>query len=64
MLVKRIRTASLISTDFIEDFSVFDGQTIRIKSGKLDPENNRVILSRKAVEQAENDVKSIAIRFT
>ena len=49
--------ASLISTDFIEDFSVFDGQTIRIKVEELDPENNRVILSRKAVEQAENDVK-------
>ena len=42
--------ASLISTDFIEDFSVFDGQTIRIKVEELDPENNRVILSRKAVE--------------
>lgn len=40
--------ASLISTDFIEDFSVFDGQTIRIKVEELDPENNRVILSRKA----------------
>lgn len=50
--------ASLISTDFIEDFSVFDGQTIRIKVEELDPENNRVILSRKAVEQAENDVKA------
>ena len=51
--------ASLISTDFIEDFSVFDGQTIRIKVEELDPENNRVILSRKAVEQAENDVKAL-----
>ncbi len=30
--------ASLISTDFIEDFSVFDGQTIRIKVEELDPE--------------------------
>lgn len=49
--------ASLISTDFIEDFSVFEGQTIRLKVEELDPENNRVILSRKAVEQAENDVK-------
>ncbi|MEI5743008.1 30S ribosomal protein S1, partial [Staphylococcus aureus] len=49
--------ASLISTDFIEDFSVFDGQTIHIKVEELDPENNRVILSRKAVEQEENDAK-------
>ena len=53
--------ASLISTDFIEDFSVFDGQTIRIKVDELDPENNRVILSRKAVEQLENDAKKASI---
>ena len=53
--------ASLISTDFIEDFYVFDGQTIRIKVEELDPENNRVILSRKAVEQLENDAKKASI---
>ncbi|PNZ70197.1 30S ribosomal protein S1 [Staphylococcus croceilyticus] len=53
--------ASLISTDFIEDFSVFEGQTIRIKVEELDPDNNRVILSRKAVEQAENDVKKASL---
>ena len=28
-----------------------------IKVEELDPENNRVILSRKAVEQEENDAK-------
>lgn len=55
--------ASLISTDFIEDFSVFDGQTIRIKVEELDPENNRVILSRKAVEQLKTTLKSFNIRF-
>ena len=53
--------ASLISTDFIEDFSVFEGQTIRLKVEELDPENNRVILSRKADEQAENDVKKASL---
>lgn len=53
--------ASLISTDFIEDFSVFEGQTIRLKVEELDPENNRVILNRKAVEQAENDVKKASL---
>ena len=53
--------ASLISTDFIEDFSVFDGQTIKIKVEKLEPEKNRVILSRKAVEQAENEVKKASL---
>ena len=30
-----------------------------LKLEELDPENNRVILSRKAVEQAENDVKKL-----
>lgn len=53
--------ASLISTDFIEDFSDFEGQTIKIKVEELDPENNRVILSRKAVEQAETDVKKASL---
>ena len=53
--------ASLISTDFIEDFSVFEGQNIRLKVEELDPENNRIILSRKAVEQAENDVKKASL---
>lgn len=53
--------ASLISTDFIEDFSDFEGQTIKIKVEELDPENNRVILSRKAVEQAENEVKKASL---
>ncbi|MCI2763543.1 30S ribosomal protein S1 [Staphylococcus lugdunensis] len=53
--------ASLISTDFIEDFSVFDGQTIKIKVEELEPEKNRVILSRKAVEQAENEVKKASL---
>ena len=53
--------ASLISTDFIEDFAVFDGQTIKIKVEELEPEKNRVILSRKAVEQAENEVKKASL---
>ena len=53
--------ASLIYTDFIEDFSDFEGQTIKIKVEELDPENNRVILSRKAVEQAENEVKKASL---
>ncbi len=52
--------ASLISTDFIEDFSVFDGQTIGFQV-EVDLENNRVILSRKAVEQEENDAEKRSI---
>lgn len=49
--------ASLISTDFIEDFSGFDGQVLELRVEELDPENNRVILSRKAVEQERNEAK-------
>lgn len=49
--------ASLISTDFIEDFSGFEGQILKLKVEELDPANNRVILSRKAVEAIENAEK-------
>ncbi|MGO3726740.1 30S ribosomal protein S1, partial [Staphylococcus carnosus] len=49
--------ASLISTDFIEDFSSFDGQVLELRVEELDPANNRVILSRKAVEQERNEAK-------
>ncbi|MBF7018660.1 30S ribosomal protein S1 [Staphylococcus sp. 18_1_E_LY] len=49
--------ASLISTDFIEDFSDFEGQVLKLKVEELDSENNRVILSRKAVEEVANAQK-------
>ncbi|EKU49803.1 30S ribosomal protein S1 [Staphylococcus massiliensis] len=49
--------ASLISTDYIEDFSDYDGKVLELKVEELDPENNRVILSRKAVEAIENEKK-------
>ncbi|MFO3702036.1 30S ribosomal protein S1 [Staphylococcus felis] len=53
--------ASLISTDYIEDFSDYEGKTLELKVEELDPENNRVILSRKAVEAAENAKKKEAL---
>lgn len=46
--------ASLISTEYIEDFSDYEGQTLKLKVEELDPANNRVILSHKAVEELEN----------
>lgn len=49
--------ASLISTDFIEDFSDYEGKVLELKVEELDPSNNRVILSRKAVEAEENAKK-------
>lgn len=49
--------ASLISTEYIEDFSDYEGQTLKLKVEELDPANNRVILSHKAVEELENAEK-------
>ncbi|PCF42656.1 30S ribosomal protein S1 [Staphylococcus delphini] len=49
--------ASLISTDYIEDFSDFEGRVLELKVEELEPEKNRVILSRKAVEAEENEKK-------
>jgi small subunit ribosomal protein S1 len=48
--------ASLVDTQFVEDFSEFVGQTISVKISEMDKEKNRVILSRKAV--LEEQLKS------
>ncbi|EJA1882607.1 30S ribosomal protein S1 [Staphylococcus pseudintermedius] len=49
--------ASLISTDYIEDFSDYEGRVLELKVEELEHEKNRVILSRKAVEAEENEKK-------
>ncbi|EGQ3225581.1 30S ribosomal protein S1 [Staphylococcus pseudintermedius] len=49
--------ASLISTDYIEDFSDYEGRVLELKVEELEPEKNRAILSRKAVEAEENEKK-------
>ncbi|BCU52351.1 30S ribosomal protein S1 [Staphylococcus auricularis] len=49
--------ASLISIDFIEDFSNYEGEVLKLKVEELDPANNRVILSHKAIEEVENAAK-------
>ncbi|HEC2183234.1 TPA: 30S ribosomal protein S1 [Staphylococcus delphini] len=49
--------ASLISTDYIEDFSDYEGRVLELKVEELEPEKKRVILSRKAVEAEENEKK-------
>ncbi|HGH5489906.1 TPA: 30S ribosomal protein S1 [Staphylococcus pseudintermedius] len=49
--------ASLISTDYIEDFSDYEGRVLELKVEELEPEKNRVFLSRKAVEAEENEKK-------
>nr|WP_263313243.1 30S ribosomal protein S1 [Mammaliicoccus sp. Marseille-Q6498] len=43
--------ASLISVDYVEDFSDYLGKVLTLKVEELDQTNNRVILSRKKVEQ-------------
>ena len=53
--------ASLISTEFIEDFSDYEGKVLSLKVEELDPENNRVILSHKAIEELENNKKKDAL---
>jgi small subunit ribosomal protein S1 len=41
--------ASLVDRKFVENLEEFKGQAIRVKVVELDPENNKLILSRKAV---------------
>lgn len=51
--------ASLVDIQFIEDLSVFKGQTLSVKVHELDIANNKLILSRKAVleEQQRSEVQ-------
>lgn len=44
--------ASLISTQFVEDLSQFDGQTLDVKVEDVDSSNNRIILNRRVLEEA------------
>ncbi len=48
---------SMISTSYVEDFAAYNGQTLMVKVVELDREKNRVIVSRKVVEQEENAKK-------
>lgn len=43
--------ASLISTEYVEDLTQFDGQTLEVKIEDIDEENNRVILNRRKLEE-------------
>lgn len=47
--------ASLVDRKFVEDLQGFKGQVIRVKVVELDRENNKLILSRKAVLDEEYD---------
>lgn len=51
--------ASLVERHFVEDFTDYKGKTVRLKVAELDQENNKLILSQRAVldEEAEHDQK-------
>ncbi|RDW19085.1 30S ribosomal protein S1 [Oceanobacillus arenosus] len=49
--------ASLVETYFVEDFSEYKGKTLTVKIVDLNKEQNRIILSHRAVIEAETDVK-------
>lgn len=49
--------ASLVETHFVEDFSDYKGRTIAFKIVELEKEKNRLILSHRAVVEAEKGKK-------
>lgn len=49
--------ASLLSYRYVEDLSSYLGKDLEVTVEDFDRENNRVVLSRKAVETAERQVK-------
>lgn len=51
--VRAFIPASLVARHFVEDFSDYKGQTLRVKVAELDKEKNKVILSAKAVLEEE-----------
>jgi len=59
--VRAFVPASLVDRHFVEDLEDFKGKTIRVKVIELDPETNKLVLSRKAVldEEHENRMESV-----
>ena len=53
--------ASLVDTQFVKDLNEFKGKTIRVVVHEIDEENNKLILSRKAVleEEQRDQVRSL-----
>lgn len=56
--------ASLVETHFVEDFSPYQDETLRVKVTELDREQNRVILSHRAVLEEEQATKKEEILNT
>ena len=53
--------ASLVETYFVEDFSEYKNKTLRVKIADLDKEQNRIILSHRAVIEAEQNEQKHAL---
>lgn len=49
--------ASMVDVHFVEDFSSYKGQTLKFKIVEIEPSENRLILSHKAVVESENEEK-------
>ncbi|MGO3780232.1 MAG: 30S ribosomal protein S1 [Enterococcus viikkiensis] len=49
--------ASMIDDHFVDDFSVYTGKTLKFKIIEIEPSENRLILSHKAVVEAERAEK-------
>lgn len=55
--------ASLVETYFVEDFSEYKNKTLEVKIADLDKDQNRIILSHRAVREAqENEEKSALLQ--
>ncbi|HEY8890055.1 MAG TPA: 30S ribosomal protein S1 [Clostridium sp.] len=49
--------ASQMSNSYIENLEDFKGKTLEVKIIELDKENKNIVLSRRVIEKAENEVK-------
>ncbi|GAE34534.1 30S ribosomal protein S1 [Halalkalibacter akibai] len=56
--------ASLVERHFVEDFSDYKGKTLRLKVAEIDQENNKLILSQRAVLDQELEEKKRSVLQT
>lgn len=53
--------ASLVDRKFIGDLHEFKGKTLKVKVVEIDPENNKLILSRKAILDDEQSARTLEL---
>ncbi|HIW33323.1 MAG TPA: 30S ribosomal protein S1, partial [Candidatus Paenibacillus intestinavium] len=58
--VRAFIPASMVERHFVEDFSDYQGRTLRVIVKEIDRENNKVILSQKDVLEAEYQEQKVA----